>query len=98
MNHKDIKTYCILITLFIGIIFAGSLGTKYCQANAVNIRAEPNTNSEILGTLSLNDSIVPIDETEDWYKIDFQEQDAWVYKDFFKEERGSVGSALHFQH
>ena len=84
----DTMKRCSVILLFIlCMLFAADWVTMYCQTNRVNVRAEPNTNSKILGTFSINDPITPTDENENWYKINYQDQDAWVYKTFFSEEK-----------
>ena len=81
------KRCCTVLLLIIAVLYATDLGTLYCQTNRVNVRTEPNTNSEILGRLSINDSITPIDENENWYKVNYENEEAWVYKSFFDEEK-----------
>jgi uncharacterized protein YgiM (DUF1202 family) len=87
MKNHILKTCSVLLILFIGILSAAEWSTLYCQTNRVNVRSQPSTDSEVLGKLSTNDPIAVIDETENWYKITYQDQNAWVYKTFFKEEK-----------
>ena len=76
-----------MLLLILGLLSIPNQSTQYCQTNNVNIRLEPNTSSELLGTLSVNDSIVAIDKNANWYKINYQGQEAWVYKTFFSKEK-----------
>lgn len=87
MKNINLKICSVMLLLIICTLFAADLGTKYCQTNHVNVRSQPNTNSEILGTLSINDPVTPIVKSGNWYKISYQGQDAWVYKTFFGEEK-----------
>ena len=80
---RNISRYGIAIALIICALFATDYTVQYCQVSRLNVRAEPNTNSEILGTLSRNDPITPIGETENWYRIEHQNREAWVYKAYF---------------
>ena len=73
------KRCCTVLLLIIAVLYATDLGTLYCQTNRVNVRTEPNTNSEIQGRLSINDSITPIDENENWYKVNYENEEACVY-------------------
>lgn len=82
-----IRKSSLILFFILSILSATNLTTLYCQVNQANIRAEPDINSTILGTLSLNDSIVPIAENNNWYKIDYQRQEAWVNKAFFSENK-----------
>ncbi|MBA7664513.1 hypothetical protein ES703_72574 [subsurface metagenome] len=87
MKVNTIKRCSVILLLILDMLFAADLVIMYCQTNQVNVRSQASTNSKILGTLSINDPITPIDENDNWYKINYQDQDAWVYKTFFSEEK-----------
>ena len=77
----------IFIIFFIGLLFSLNSATKYCQTNNVNVRAESTTDSKILGHLSINDSIIPLDSINEWYKFDYQGKEVFVFKSFFSKEK-----------
>lgn len=57
----------------------------FSNYNNLNVRAEPSEQSEILGTLSLNEEVTILElatETLNWHKIDYQGQEAYVREDF----------------
>jgi uncharacterized protein YgiM (DUF1202 family) len=94
MNVNIIKRSSFILILIIIALFATDYPTMYCQASRVNVRSQPNTDSEILGKLSINDAIQPVDEQGNWYKISYKDQVAWVYKAFFN--KAKVQSAKYW--
>jgi uncharacterized protein YgiM (DUF1202 family) len=82
-----LKKVSLTLLILFTVLIAFESTTLFCQSNRVNVRAEASIDAEILGQLNLNDEIAPIDESGNWYKITYNGQDAWVYEDFFKEER-----------
>jgi len=52
----------------------------YINVNAARIREKPSTDSEILEVLTLNTDVKIIAETEEWYKIQFNEITGYVSK------------------
>jgi len=79
------KGFFLYILLGFSLVLAQSL--LYCKTNDVDIRAESTTDSKILSHLSINDSIIPIDSINEWYKIDYQGKEAFVYKSYFSKEK-----------
>ena len=77
--------------LFLFVLFGLTLvlaqDVLYCKTSDVNIRTEPTTDSKILGHLSINDSIIPLDSIDEWYKFDYQGKEAYVVKSFFSKEK-----------
>ena len=70
MKVDCIVKYVVLVTLIICSLGIAGYTTQYCQSNKVNVRAEPNTNAEILGVLAINDPVIPLGESGQWYRID----------------------------
>lgn len=59
--------------------------TKYCNANSVNIRKEPNTQSEIIDIASLNTSFEVIEEKDGWSRF-YGEDDIYKGYGYIKSE------------
>lgn len=61
------------------------------MVNILNVRAEPSTNSDIIGKISTNSTYEILDSHEDWIQIQFtQEKAGWVfsqYAEVVQEER-----------
>ena len=77
----------IVFLVTISILYSAASTTLFCQTNKVNVRAEPSTDSKILSRLSTNDSIMPVEENDERYKIDYQNEEAWVFKSFFDKKK-----------
>jgi N-acetylmuramoyl-L-alanine amidase len=52
------------------------------QASILNVRAEPDTSSSILGKLSNGEKIEVLEIKQGWYKISFEGKEGWVAGDF----------------
>ena len=85
--NKKIRLSFLLLIGFLGIVFSINETILYNSANVVNVRNEPTTDSKILGHLSINDSIIPVDSINEWYKFDYQGKVAYVVKSFFSKEK-----------
>ena len=64
--------------------------TMYTNDSAVNIRAEANTNSDIIMVVEQNTELKVIGEEGDWYKVETSQGDAYVSKDLLSDKRTSV--------
>ncbi|MCL2383371.1 MAG: SH3 domain-containing protein [Oscillospiraceae bacterium] len=53
---------------------------RYVDASVVNIRQEPNTTSNILGTLARGVSVTVIGETNDWYRVEYGNIQGYILK------------------
>ena len=51
---------------------------KVVNVNSLNIRSTPSTNSKILGTINLNDTVSIISADDGWFKINFNGSTAYV--------------------
>lgn len=64
--------------------------TMYTNDSAVNIRAEANTNADIIMVVEQNTELKVIGEDGDWYKVETSQGDAYVSKDLLSDKRTSV--------
>ena len=63
---------------------ARQAGEKITVKENVNIRAESNTESDILGKASAGDSFTLVEEANGWCKFDYNGKDAYIRSDFIK--------------
>lgn len=65
--------------------------TKYCQVNKVNIRKEPNTDSEVLDFLTKNEEIKVLRaQNDEWDLVRYGDSIAYVYSKFLGLEPAPV--------
>ena len=70
-----------------------SATTGTVTADVLNIRANPNTSSSIIGTLSQNSKVSIIEMSNGWYKISYNSSTGWISGDYVKlDSNGSVTS------
>ena len=58
----------------------------YVVADRLNIRTEPFLDAEIVGELHFNDQIEYTEENTSWVKIQHNNEDAYVYKEYLIDE------------
>jgi SH3-like domain-containing protein len=51
-------------------------------ANTLNVRSQPNTESQVLGKLHKNDVVNILKEYKDWLKIRYHNREAFIYKTY----------------
>jgi uncharacterized protein YgiM (DUF1202 family) len=56
--------------------------TGFVDAASLNVRSEPTTASKILGSLLNKTSISVLGQTGNWYKIQYNNQEAYVHKSY----------------
>ena len=66
--------------------------TLYVKVEAVNIRTESNTNSDIVNGLEQNASVKVIGEENDWYKVEVNGDKGFIRKDLLSTEKVEVTS------
>lgn len=66
--------------------------TMYVKPEAVNIRTESNTNSDIVNGLEQNASVKVIGEENDWYKVEVNGDKGFIRKDLLSIEKVEVTS------
>lgn len=74
----DNKGYVLKEDLNIKSMSAVSTGDR------VNIRVEPNTSCKVLGQVNRNDSLTVTGKTGSWYKINYNNQEAYIFGDYVK--------------
>lgn len=57
----------------------------YINEASVNVRKEPNTDSEVITTLILNTGVTITAQTEEWYKIKYDDYIGYIYKPLISE-------------
>ncbi|WP_202080178.1 SH3 domain-containing protein [Caldalkalibacillus salinus] len=60
--------------------------TATIKATTLNVRAQPSTSANIIGTLNQGSEIEVLGANDGWYKIIYQNQEAWVAGDYVAEE------------
>ena len=56
--------------------------TGTITADVLNVRANPNTSSTIIGNLKYNSNVTILEITDGWYKINYNNNTGWVSSDF----------------
>lgn len=63
-----------------------SLSYGYINESSVNVRKEPSTSSKILTTLILNTGVNIVAETDEWYKVTYNEIEGYIAKRLISEK------------
>lgn len=58
--------------------------TGVVTASALNVRVNPNTSSNVIGTLSYNTKVNILEINNGWYKINYNNSLAWISSDYIK--------------
>lgn len=66
-KEKDVRTLLVTIT-------DGS--------SSVNLRSGPGTFHEVVGEAKDGEEYVFTEESQDWYKIDFEGKEAWIFENY----------------
>lgn len=63
---------------------AACVGVGTVDVDALRLRAEPNTQSSILATATMDDTVVVLEaaETEGWYKVDYKSVEGYMSGDY----------------
>ena len=61
----------------------GKTGTVKCQ-NHINVREKATKESKLLGTAKNGETFKVLGKSGNWIKIDFNGQEGYVYKTYFK--------------
>ena len=69
--------------------------TKMYAANTLNIRSANNTNSEILGKFSVNDTVDVISTDGDWATILYDDNIAYVASTYLSSSKTVALSLIH---
>jgi len=74
----------LLSVLIIPGFAAGNImhGIGFVNTDALRLRSEPNTSSEILDTAAKDECVVVISESGDWYHVNYNLQEGYMHKDY----------------
>lgn len=66
------------------ITLAREVGTRIASVNCdgLFVRKEPSTESKILGMVAYMDDLLVLEETDTWVKVDTEEGDGWVSREY----------------
>jgi len=78
---KVVLIIIVVLCVLINSVFAN---TGTVNIEAARVRKEATTNSEILTVIYEDDVVEIIDETEEWYKIKYENYTGFVKKEFLK--------------
>ena len=90
MNHLK-RHICILLTM---VLLCGSLclnaaaagtqmyGIGFVNTSSLRLRSEPNTTSQILAVASVNECVVVIGKTGDWYHVNYNLKEGFMHKSY----------------
>ena len=63
------------------------------QVDILNVRANPSTDSAILGKLHKGDQAEVLDIKDGWYQIDYKGQKGWIASQFATQDKGAIPSS-----
>ncbi len=66
--------------------------TMYSKVEAVNVRSEANTSSEVVSSIGLNTEIKVIGEENGWYKVEVDGKSGYIRNDLLSNEKTEVTS------
>ncbi|MCI9072530.1 MAG: SH3 domain-containing protein [Lachnospiraceae bacterium] len=66
------------------IALAREVGTRIASVtcDGLYVRQEPSTESKILGMVAFEDDLLVLEETDTWVKVDTEEGDGWVSREY----------------
>ncbi|HAN09892.1 MAG TPA: hypothetical protein DCP90_04680 [Clostridiales bacterium] len=64
--------------------FISTTNNAYVTGNNINVRAEANMNCEVIGELNSGRELKVLSQNQDWYKINFEGQAAWVFGEYIE--------------
>lgn len=62
------------------------------NADVLNIRANPNTSSTIIGSYTQNTKITVLGISNGWYKVSYNNKTGWIYGEYVTLTQGNQGS------
>ena len=78
--------------LFLFLLISNFLFSQeyYVNASTLIVRSGPDKTYEKIGTLSQNEQIVPLEENNNWVKINYNGKDGYVNKDFISSAKVEI--------
>jgi hypothetical protein len=59
-------------------------GTVHVPEEYLNVRSQPTTQSELIGQIKNNDTVVILEQCDKWYKIEYNGSEAYVFGEYIK--------------
>ena len=84
--------YLLLFVLFGSVNLVAQEGPHYVSGSSLNVRSEPNTNSEVITKLDRYDNLEVVETNDNWSKVVFDNQEGYVYADYIKEGEAVVST------
>jgi len=81
-----------VIALLIAASPLFSQQSYYVPGSTLNLREQPNTDSEIVYKLKTYDNVQLIEQTGDWLKVKFGDREGYVFGQFVKKGRAVVNT------
>ena len=66
--------------------------TMYVKADAINMRTQSNTNSDVVDGLAINTQVKVVGEENDWFKVEVNGKSGYVRKDLLSTQQTEVTS------
>lgn len=82
---RVIKQICLTTAVAVfstSVAFAADLGQA--TGNSVNVRAQANTEAEVLGKIDQGDEYTVVGKIGKWFEISFEGQSAFIFDDYFE--------------
>lgn len=77
-------TMCVYSVIGSKTALAAGTQVGIITVNNLNVRSENNTSSKVIGSLNENTKVTVLEKKGDWYKIDYNGQNAWVFGEYVK--------------
>lgn len=85
MTESIKETALVETNIEVSYDIADKYHNGYVVADKLNVRTEPTLDSEVIGWLSFSEQIEYTEQNSSWAKIEYNEQDAYVYKEYLSE-------------
>lgn len=79
----------IFFTIVSSLISSTTLGQTYyiSSSSGVNLRSDKSTSSKVIIKLDYCENVKVLAEIENWYKVDYNGQEGFIYSDLLKKGR-----------
>lgn len=86
-------TMCLYSAINTKVAIAAPIDIGKITVDNLNVRASNNTSSKVLGTLKKDSKVNILEKKGDWYKIDYNGQNAWVFSEYVSIEHNTSDSS-----
>lgn len=92
--YKNMKLFmCFLISMYMLMLSSAFASQVTINTQVLNIRQNPTTNSSIIGKVNKNEKYNIIEEFNNWIKINKNNQEGWISKDYVIVEQNANNTA-----